>query len=362
MASRSFKPASYLSNAPSPGLKPTTRPPFSRSHSNSSAQSTHSATSDDSLLFTLRITDDTQKSDAGQPQSPSSTQGSTSDDPARKKSMPIPIASSISRERAYTPLSARGDLPSGYFPNHEPSLKPKSFFPYSQSQQQRAATGSSSRTKHQSSLSYSPQSRSDSYPKDLHFSTYDGLMTDTTPRSESAQKFVICEVEYASMLPVPVKAIGKYHPNNFALSPKAKLPTPRSAPRSMPTDSLQQGARDSQTLACNTRAGLTMNNLYIPSKAFKNKTQGEGHHERKSSDVKKQLHQYQKDVIATAKHAQIANGFVSTKPESPKLQPIGSPGPITPFLLENEGAGYIMAKTASKENSNNGHKSPPIAA
>jgi hypothetical protein len=45
------------------------------------------------------------------------------------------------------------------------------------------------------------------------------------------------------------------------------------------------------------------------------------------------------------------DGRISKEPNSPRLQPMGSPGPITPFELE-EADGYIVAGSAAvrKEN------------
>lgn len=56
------------------------------------------------------------------------------------------------------------------------------------------------------------------------------------------------------------------------------------------------------------------------------------------SDVQKQLYLYQRETIA-------ANGGKSTvreKPLSPRLAPLGSPGPVTPLELEGQ-EGYLLA-------------------
>ena len=74
-----------------------------------------------------------------------------------------------------------------------------------------------------------------------------------------------------------------------------------------------------------------------------------GTHERRSSDVKRKLLQYQRDVMAQARVTQSRGGnlggmSMERKPDSPKLQPLGSPGPITPFELEEESGGYMLAR------------------
>ena len=65
------------------------------------------------------------------------------------------------------------------------------------------------------------------------------------------------------------------------------------------------------------------------------------HHARKKSDIKKKLQQYQRDMIEQAALAG-RMPFPGAKPISPRLLPLGSPGPVTPMELE-ESAGYLGA-------------------
>jgi hypothetical protein len=62
--------------------------------------------------------------------------------------------------------------------------------------------------------------------------------------------------------------------------------------------------------------------------------------------VKLKLQQYQREMIAQARLAELPSGAQDqaggAKPTSPKLQPLGSPGPITPLELE-ESSGYMAA-------------------
>lgn len=65
-------------------------------------------------------------------------------------------------------------------------------------------------------------------------------------------------------------------------------------------------------------------------------------HARQPSDIKKKLQQYQREM---AQQAMMASRFANTsgtKPISPRLLPLGSPGPVTPMELE-ESAGYLVA-------------------
>lgn len=60
-------------------------------------------------------------------------------------------------------------------------------------------------------------------------------------------------------------------------------------------------------------------------------------HQRVVSDAQKHLLAYQRDMIS---RAQSPGGM--DKPISPRLEPLGSPGPVTPLELEGDG-GYLVA-------------------
>ncbi|KAI9784596.1 MAG: hypothetical protein M1839_001818 [Geoglossum umbratile] len=68
---------------------------------------------------------------------------------------------------------------------------------------------------------------------------------------------------------------------------------------------------------------------------------------RHYSDAQLQLHQYQRELIANATRGKTSLGYA--RPVSPRLLPLGSPGPVTPLMLEEEG-GYLVAG-ASNQNS-----------
>ncbi|KAL1592732.1 hypothetical protein SLS60_011148 [Paraconiothyrium brasiliense] len=61
-------------------------------------------------------------------------------------------------------------------------------------------------------------------------------------------------------------------------------------------------------------------------------------HQKHYSDVQRQMYSYQQQLMANA--ARQARG--NTKPSSPKLTPLDSPGPVTPMELEGAG-GYLTA-------------------
>jgi hypothetical protein len=61
---------------------------------------------------------------------------------------------------------------------------------------------------------------------------------------------------------------------------------------------------------------------------------------RHYSNAQLQLHNYQRELIASATRSKTAPTGI--KPVSPRLLPLGSPGPVTPLMLEEEG-GYLVA-------------------
>lgn len=61
--------------------------------------------------------------------------------------------------------------------------------------------------------------------------------------------------------------------------------------------------------------------------------------QRMLSDAQKQLYAYQREVVTAARTQSPGRG---EKPASPKLAPLGSPGPVTPLELGGE-EGYLVA-------------------
>jgi hypothetical protein len=120
--------------------------------------------------------------------------------------------------------------------------------------------------------------------------------------------------------------MGKYHPANYKCPASTSVSTPTSAPRA---------------------SFLPPTNLTMPPKSTKRGGKSRPGHERKTSDVKRKLQQYQRDMIVQAQLLASTSTGQQLKsrvePISPKLLPAGSPGPITPFELEGDFDGYILA-------------------
>lgn len=73
------------------------------------------------------------------------------------------------------------------------------------------------------------------------------------------------------------------------------------------------------------------------------KRHGHGH-ARQYSEAQKALHIYQRELIASAtRSSRSVSTSTVQKPLSPKLIPLGSPGPVTPFMLEEDDGGYLVA-------------------
>ncbi|TKA83354.1 hypothetical protein B0A55_01026 [Friedmanniomyces simplex] len=65
-------------------------------------------------------------------------------------------------------------------------------------------------------------------------------------------------------------------------------------------------------------------------------------HHRMLSDAQRQLFLYQREVVSAARAASPG----AERPKSPRLGPLGSPGPVTPLELEAH-EGYLMAGARS---------------
>ncbi|KAF7899762.1 hypothetical protein EAF00_004098 [Botryotinia globosa] len=226
------------------------------------------------------------------------------DTPKKSDSIPISGPQSTRRTRVYTPLTGRGELPGGYFPgfadDNPETLKSTILL----------STSRSRNSPDMQPITISSMS-----------SPMDSPASETTIRGPPS--IVNSPFALPETLVIPK---GKYYPSNYKPSPTSPLPAPLT---SIPSSMLNGG------------------NLQLPPKSQRQKPSNP-HHQRKSSDVKRKLQKYQKDMIAQARmvHASVVStpgeSAPGSKPISPRLLPLGSPGPITPFELE-ESSGYLIA-------------------
>jgi len=318
MANRSFKPASYLASAAQRSCSPA-RPGLTGTSSGGIIQS------DDGLLGTMRGLGLENQRDGTITSSGIRTNGPETT-PPRKRSVPIAIELPKRNTQSYTPLTARGDLPGGYFPNHdvEAECRPHGF-------------GSSAM--HHVQSPFSPFNMSG-------FSSGASSIGDDT-----APKFMMQMSPFAapmsSTLPETLtKPMGKYHPANYRSTTNTEESIPTSVAYGRPQ--------------------MPPDNLTMPNLRTRKSSQG---HKRDSSDVKKKLKQYQQVMIAQAKAAsEKTKGIISEKKRklsSPRLEPANAimiSGAITPLELEEAMMIGYMDVAKSKEKKSGDEESPATYA
>ncbi|KAH0545151.1 hypothetical protein FGG08_000763 [Glutinoglossum americanum] len=84
---------------------------------------------------------------------------------------------------------------------------------------------------------------------------------------------------------------------------------------------------------------------YQPPNTSSTLATAQGNTQRHYSDAQLQLLQYQRELIANATRGKTSASCA--RPVSPRLIPLGSPGPVTPLMLEEEG-GYLVAGASNQ--------------
>lgn len=217
------------------------------------------------------------------------------------------------------PLSARGDLPGGYFPLHEdPRGRVHRPHPF-----------------HQQETSFTRNSHPES-SSPMHIDRKEGGGARIAQASMPVASY-IAPGFHDSPLPM-----GKYYPSNYE--------------RHQRTASLQQPWRSAPSRPSSTDA--------LPARKQQGPTRAG---DADAAEARRKMQQYQRDMIAqaamglggsaktAAKSAGGAAGGGATaslkdawltvpsslRPASPRLHPLGSPGPVTPMDLEAAAAGYL---------------------
>ncbi|KAI1755820.1 hypothetical protein F4782DRAFT_370684 [Xylaria castorea] len=300
--------------------------------------------------------------DPGTRSSPRSTSAANADEalvsgsakpiPARSQPIAIelPAPKKVNSATVYTPpapLSARGDLPGGYFPLHEEQnhlYRPHPF--------QLDAT--KARLK-------SIQRASEDSPADIHTSGHTVVKRDAGPATTNlppgqADRTVempqlnlnnprqkdstsTSTTPVASYMPLGDRSstlpMGKYYPSNYERRKDEKKAKKKHRP----------------TTSAPTMSGSIKSEPQVPTV---NQTTSIGHL-RNESEAKARLQQYQRDMIAQASIAlrrgnpnEAILGSIRQygfnhmiKPSKPRLAPLGSPGPVTPMELEGSETGYL---------------------
>ncbi|KAJ2994392.1 hypothetical protein NUW58_g1572 [Xylaria curta] len=280
----------------------------------------------------------------------SSGSGSAKSIPARSKPIAIELPAPKKVSGAvYTPpapLSARGDLPGGYFPLHEEQHRVYRTHPFQLDATK--ARMKSIRRASKDSPSDLPAPGRTAVKGDI------GPATTNVPPAKADRAMEIPQLnvndvrrfEPASTSNTPVASymplgdrsnplpMGKYYPSNYERRKDEK-----------------KGKKHRPKTSDPTTSSSTNSTLQVPASS---QTSSTGH-SRHESEAKRRLQQYQRDMMAqaaialnrgTTNEAALDSirsyGFSSMmKPSKPRLVPLGSPGPVTPMQLEGSDVGYL---------------------
>ncbi|KAI0403560.1 hypothetical protein F4802DRAFT_598954 [Xylaria palmicola] len=272
--------------------------------------------------------------------------------PPRSKPIAIelPAPKKVTSAPVYTPtapLSARGDLPGGYFPLHEDQSRVYRSHPF-----QLDATKARLRSIQRASKDSPPDTKGpgcavvakgDIGPATTNLPPAKADRTMEIPafnvnsfaRAESPSSSSTTPV--ASYMPLGDQSsplpMGKYYPSNYERRKDEK-----------------RGKNRRPTTSGSSLSSSTKSESQLPTV---NQPAATGH-VRNESDAKRRLQQYQRDMIAQATIAlnrgntKEALGSIRSfgfnnmmKPSKPRLAPLGSPGPVTPMELEGTEQGYL---------------------
>lgn len=80
-------------------------------------------------------------------------------------------------------------------------------------------------------------------------------------------------------------------------------------------------------------------------------------HGRQTSDAQKKLQQYQHDLVVNYTRNAVRNTGKSplAQPSSPRLNPLGNSGPITPLMLEGQGDYFLSGSRKGSRSASNGN-------
>lgn len=225
---------------------------------------------------------------------------------------PIPIPSRrISLSQPTTPLTARVGTDS-YFPSDYYITPRKAHF----SSSLRGEDQSQNRRPN-NSVEQSPpvaQHRSPAIPVNMRPGQDTPMYTPSSPLSPTMPAPPVPSALHARANgrrapPAPnlrLSSLPRFHPANFPLNDSPSSASPRISSR-------HQSAQ------------------YTP---------------RRLSAAQVKLQQYQRDLIAIAARSSraVISPTAGVKPSPPRLHPLGSPGPVTPMMLEGQGD-YLLAGT-----------------
>ncbi|MCJ1301613.1 hypothetical protein MMC08_004414 [Hypocenomyce scalaris] len=247
--------------------------------------------------------------------------------------------------RPTTPLTAREEKGGHGFPWHDTSpLKPtisQSLRPtYSFQNQRQRKTKELSPKKQQivSKVSLRMQESENAYAC---------AYPSTEKHQIGSKAFAYMRKENASSLYTPSSPLSPTMASSTTPS-QSRHSNPRRAAQTLQLPALPRYHPSNYERA--TPSLSQSSNASHPSATHRSSARSPQPHQRQPSDAQQKLHQYQRDLITSAMRvprsvAPSANS--TTRPVSPRLNPLGSPGPVTPMMLEEQGD-YLLAGTQSR--------------
>ncbi|RYO89555.1 hypothetical protein DL766_004601 [Monosporascus sp. MC13-8B] len=278
---------------------------------------------------------------------------------SRPIAIELPTTKKVNSAPVYTPpapLSARGDLPGGYFPLHEE--QPEVYRPH-------PFQLDASKARKKSIQLASWPSPPDSQVFVSNITATGTIAFASSPKAAPAAAAAASATSAATGdQPARPQPDGASSPN-----PKPCTPVTSYNPSPYQENALPMGKYYPSNYEKRKMQKQRPQISDITSSPMKSDTQVTtarqgtmAGHARHESEAKRRLAQYQRDMIAQAAMAlggsgvnraavpTLANiGFSSLpKPDKPRLQPLGSPGPVTPMELEGAD-GYLDARASGEE-------------
>ena len=223
-------------------------------------------------------------------------------------STPIPIPARPKSSRPSTPLTARAEE-GNYFPSSYYITPRKPHFPgslRSHPLQNESPTNVSQNSPSVAQF-YSPARSSN-----MHSSQESPMYTPTSPLSPTMPASPVPSAHHARAnarraslaANLNLSSLPRFHPANFVSKESPSSTSPRTSLRSS----------------------------HAP------------YAHRPYSEAQAKLQQYQRELVASATRSSRAatSSADGVKPSSPRLHPLGSPGPVTPMMLEGQGD-YMIA-------------------
>ncbi|KAK3396186.1 hypothetical protein B0T20DRAFT_357367 [Sordaria brevicollis] len=310
--------------------------------------SSKTGTPRDALLFGTREVNHKSQATAFISETKNASQIVTRSKPIAIELPPTRRLSTAPVETPPSPLSARGDIQGGYFPNHEDPAsrvhRPHPFFTLDPSKARHKALHKAAETTHLTVPL--TDSRVRTMANDRSYSPLGSSVGGT--RSAGLHTPVSSYIPSGAHDNIALP-MGKYYPSNWEnrVANNSNQPSPSSQQR-------RPSARADAAGVAHSEPQL--------------KYRRENSHLRTGSEAKRLVEQYQRDMVAQASMALYSNAsglspssripdnaglrniqlgtatLKTHKPLSPRLVPLGSPGPVTPMELDGNADSYLSSR------------------